>query len=93
MRYKDGESFEDWLERVRIYEYGIALQRIANGEVAEVVLEEMAGKIVKKGLHPILMAIRSAPTNYDVEEGRRRYSEAIKGKGASSDHVVEDTNK
>ena len=39
------ESYDKWVERVRIFEYGIALQKIANGQDADHVMEDMSKRI------------------------------------------------
>ena len=93
MKYEPGEDYAKWLERVRMYEYGVALQQIASGEPAEEVLEKMSKRMVQKGLHPILKAIQDIPTNYNVEEGRRQYEEKMKARGPVADHVVEDKHE
>jgi glutamyl-tRNA reductase len=93
MKYEPGEDYAKWLERVRMYEYGVALQQIALGEPAEEVLEKMSKRMVQKGLHPILKAIQDKPTNYNAEEARQRYEENMKTRGPVADHVVEDKNE
>jgi glutamyl-tRNA reductase len=91
MRYNDEESYEQWIERVRQYEYGRSLQRVANGEPIEQVLEEMSRRIVDKSLYPILKTIRNVPTNYDAEKSRKAYEETYLNKHKPvADHVVDD---
>ena len=63
MKYNPNESYEQWLERVRQLEYGIALQRIAKGDTVEEVMEDMSRRIIEKTLYPILKALRDIPTN------------------------------
>lgn len=90
MKYEKGENFEEWLDRVRQYEHGLALQRIANKEPVEKVLAEMGRRIIEKGMHPIYMAFREPDTNYNAEESRRQYEEKMKNVGPKPDHVQED---
>ena len=51
-RYPD-ESYESWCQRVRLYEHGLALQRLAKGEAIEIIMQDMARRIEEKLLHPL----------------------------------------
>jgi glutamyl-tRNA reductase len=75
LKYNPSESYKQWMERVRLFEYEVALQQIAKGEPADKVLAEMSKRIVQKGLHPILTALKEPKTNYNVEEERKKYEE------------------
>ena len=76
MRMKPDESKEDWAKRVQQYEYGRALQRIAQGDPIEQVLEDMSKRITQKLLHPVIQDIKDGnKTEFDAEENRRRYKE------------------
>lgn len=91
MKYNPEESYEQWLERVRQLEYGIALQRIAKGDTVEEVMEDMSRRIMEKTLYPILKALRDIPTNYDVEKSKQTYKENYLNKTKPvADHVVDD---
>jgi len=91
MKYNPEESYEQWLERVRQLEYGIALQRIAKGDTVEEVMEDMSRRIIEKSLYPILKALRDIPTNYDVEKSKQTYKENYLNKTKPvADHVVND---
>ena len=91
MKYNPKESYEQWLERVRQLEYGIALQRIAKGDTVEEVMEDMSRRIIEKTLYPILKALRDIPTNYDVEKSKQTYKENYLNKTKPvADHVVDD---
>ena len=57
MRY-NGESFEEWSEKVTAFELEQANKRIEKGENVEVVMEEMSKSIIKKLLYPILKIIK-----------------------------------
>jgi glutamyl-tRNA reductase len=90
MKYREGESFDDWANRVSMFEKGHALQRIANGDPIEEVLEDMSRRIISKLLHPIHKTIaESTPktTPEQLAESRRRYEEIMKNVGQAADHV------
>jgi len=90
MKYREGESFDDWANRVSMFEKGHALQRIANGEPVELVLEDMSRRITSKLLHPIHKTIaESVPTTTpeQLAESRQRYEEIMKSVGHAADHV------
>lgn len=90
MRPKDNESYESWAERVRMFEQGRALQRIAQGEDVNLVMEDMARRIVDKMLHPIYRELQIVnPIN--LEESRRTYREKMDRVGPAADHVEVDT--
>jgi glutamyl-tRNA reductase len=76
LKYDPNEPYEKWIERVRIFEYGRALQRIAGGDSIELVMEEMSRKITDKMLHPILMSIKTPmPTKEEIQKSREKYEE------------------
>jgi glutamyl-tRNA reductase len=90
MKYREGESFDDWANRVSMFEKGHALQRIANGEPIEQVLEDMSRRITSKLLHPIHKTItESVPktTPEQLAESKQRYEEMMKSVGQAADHV------
>ena len=90
MKYREGESFDDWANRVSMFEKGHALQRIANGEPIELVLEDMSRRITSKLLHPIHKTIaESVPktTPEQLVESRQRYEEIMKNVGKAADQV------
>jgi glutamyl-tRNA reductase len=77
MKYSN-ETYEDWAEKVRMFELGYALQRIANGEPADLVLETMSIRITDKMLHPLHQAIKESVvpmTDAELEEHRKQYAE------------------
>jgi len=53
MKPNPDESYEYWCQRVRLYEHGLALQRLAKGENIEVIMQDMARRIEEKLLHPL----------------------------------------
>ena len=90
MTPRPDESYQSWAERVRMFEHGRAMQRIAQGEDVNVVMEDMARRIVDKMLHPIYRALHAIP-EMDLEESRRTYTETMAKVGPAADHVVVDT--
>jgi glutamyl-tRNA reductase len=89
MKPRDGEKYEEWLERARMYEHGVALQKIAQGNDPEEVMKEMSRRLMEKALHPIFKAIReSAGSDYDPEKSRKEYEEKyLKDHKPVADHV------
>jgi glutamyl-tRNA reductase len=88
MKHEPNESFEKWAERVRMFEQGLAMQRIAKGEPTDRVLEDMARRIVEKLLHPVIKSLMPAPASAEeVEKGKQKYNEIMKNVGLKSDHV------
>lgn len=92
MKPKEGESFESWAARARMYEQGVAMQKIAQGEDPEKVLEELSRRLLDKLLHPIYKEIReSCITAYDSDVAKREYEEKyLKNYTPVADHVAED---
>ena len=90
MTPRPDESYQSWAERVRMFEHGRAMQRIAQGEDINVVMEDMARRIVDKMLHPIYRALHVVP-EMDLEESRRTYHETMARVGPAADHVEVDT--
>jgi glutamyl-tRNA reductase len=91
MRIKPGESFESWAARVQQYEYGYALQSIAEGHNIDEVFESMAKRIQQKLMHPVIVALKNKPVEFDSEASKKAYKEAYLNKnGPKSDHVSED---
>jgi hypothetical protein len=91
MRIKPGESFENWATRVQQYEYGYALQRLAEGQDINVVFEAMAMRIQQKLMHPVFTALRNKTIEIDLTASKKAYEEAyLKKNGPKSDHVTED---
>ena len=90
MKPRPDESYQSWADRVRMFEHGRAMQRIAQGEDVNVVMDDMARRIVDKMLHPIYRALHVVP-EMDLEESRRTYMETMVKVGPAADHVVVDT--
>ena len=53
MKPNPDESYESWCQRVKMYEHGFALQRLAKGENIEIIMEDMSRRIEEKLLHPL----------------------------------------
>jgi len=91
MRIKSGESKEDWAKRVQQYEYGRALQRIAQGDLVEQVLDDMSKRITQKLLHSFIQDIKDGNrTEFDVEASRQRYKEVYLDKNSPKADQVSD---
>lgn len=92
IRIQPDETFEEWVERVRKFEYGFALQQIALGEDPTKVMEEMAKRMAQKIMHPVYKAIKdSSVITIDLEESRKQYEENYLSKvKPRADHVSDD---
>lgn len=86
MKPYDNESYESWAERVRMFEHGRALQKIAQGEDVNVVMDDMARRIIDKMLHPIYKELKKIEST-DLSESRQAYMEKMSRVGPSADHV------
>ena len=76
MKPFENETYESWVNRVRMFEHGKAMQRIAMGENTEEVMEDMARRIMEKMLHPVYKEIQQQHTKaYDSEKSRKDYEE------------------
>lgn len=88
MKPLPNESYEDWANRATMFEKGRALQRIAQGELPETVIEEMSRRLTDKLLHPVFKAIReSSISDYDTNESKDRYNQAMKYHAPVADHI------
>jgi glutamyl-tRNA reductase len=91
MKYDTNEEYDLWVERVRVHECNIALERIAKGEPADQVMEQMSRRISSKCLHPYFQKLNEhAVKQYqeqDSEEANHRYLEKF---GPVADHVLRD---
>jgi glutamyl-tRNA reductase len=75
MKPNPGESYESWVERVRMFEHGVALQDIAQGKDVDQVLERMSRRIMDKLLHPIYNSIRASIKTEDQTISKKSYEE------------------
>ena len=92
IRIKPDETFEEWVDRVRKYEYGFALQRIATGDDPFKVMEDMSKRMAQKIMYPVYTAIKnSGVISIDMEESKKRYKENYLDRVSPvADHVVDD---
>jgi len=92
IRIKPDETFEEWVDRVRKYEYGFALQRIATGDDSFKIIEDMSKRMSQKIMHPVYKVIKdSSVLSIDMEESKKRYKENYLDKVSPvADHVLDD---
>jgi glutamyl-tRNA reductase len=94
MRIEPDETYESWAKRVQMYEYGVALQQVAQGKDIDEVLEQMASRISQKMLHPIIKALQESKIDdKEVKASKQAYEENyLKRYGPKADHILDDTN-
>lgn len=64
-----------------------ALRRVKNGLDPNIAAEEMANRITKKILHPIIKSLKETP-DFDVSASRKEYEEYyIKRMKPTADHM------
>jgi glutamyl-tRNA reductase len=92
MRKGENESYEDWLERIDLFERGVALQRLAKGEDRDVVLEDFSKRITNKIKHALFEVIKnSMVVKFDVEQSRKDYENNFLSKREFvADHVSDE---
>jgi len=92
IKIKPDEPFEEWVDRVRKYEYGFALQRIATGDDPFKVMEDMSKRMVQKMMYPVYTAIKnSRGISIDMKESKKKYKENYLDRVSPvADHVVND---
>jgi hypothetical protein len=75
-----------------MFENGHALQRLANGEDIDKVLEDMARRITEKLIHPIIKEIdKMVVDDYDPVASKKRYEENYLQKfGPKPDHILDE---
>jgi glutamyl-tRNA reductase len=85
------ETYEEWTDRVRLFELDHAHKELAKGVPIDEVLEWMGKRINQKLLHPVLAAIRSQPQEFDLEANKKAYKEAYLDKNSPKpDHLTDD---
>lgn len=89
MRKRDEESYKSWADRVAMYEKGVALQKLAEGEPLEKVMEDMSRRITQKLLHPVIQVIKESNVKtYDIEASKKQYEESyLNIRKPVADHV------
>jgi glutamyl-tRNA reductase len=91
MRPRPDESYAEWVERARAYELAEAMKEIANGADVNLVMEAMSARLMRKLIHPLLVAVReNAKTEFDPVANRTAYFENMKHRGPAADHVEEE---
>lgn len=91
MRIKPNESFEEWAERVQMFELGRAKKELARGVSIEEVLDQMGKRINQKLMHPIFTAIREHKEPFDIDASRKAYEESyLKKNSPKPDHLTDD---
>ena len=92
MKRLPDETFESWANRVRTYEYGVALQKVATGVEVDLVMEDMGRRIVEKLKFFIINELKeAAAVVYDPVESQRIYREGYLEKTPpAADHVTKD---
>lgn len=80
----------EWVEYSRKLELELALKRFKKGKDPSVVMNEFSHRLIKKLLHPIIMATKSMPSTYDSERSQRDYKENYHDNvGPKPDHVTD----
>jgi hypothetical protein len=92
MRRLENESYNTWVERVRLFEHGHALQRVAKGEDSETIIEEMSIRMMDKLMNPVYKIIRdTGRKTFDVEKSKKDYYDKYLSKHkAKPDHILDD---
>ena len=91
MKRLPDETFESWAHRVRIYEYGVALKKVATGMDVNLVMEDMGRRIVDKLKHHVIAVMKEQfQVTYDPVESQRMYREEyLERKPPAPDHMTE----
>jgi glutamyl-tRNA reductase len=92
MRKGENESYEDWLERIDLFERGVALQRLAKGEDFNIVLEDFSNRITNKVKHALFEVIKdNMVIEFDAEKSRKDYENSfLKNREFIADHVSDE---
>ena len=93
MKFDPTESYETWVNRIQADEYVRAQKQIAQGVDPNKVIEEFSKRMTQKLLHPILVALRGSPNNYDVDKGKAEYYAKMNIRGPVADHILDDNDK
>jgi glutamyl-tRNA reductase len=67
MRYQPGEDFDQWVQKVGTYEYGIALTQLAQGVPVEDIMNRMSRRIIDKLNHPVFGEIREMIASKQID--------------------------
>lgn len=88
MKQLPGESYEQWVTRVKQYETGRALMELASGVDPEQVLKDTSNRMVNKFQHPVLEAINNIPSDYNSTKSLEQYKTNYQDRfGPKADHI------
>jgi glutamyl-tRNA reductase len=92
IRKQTDETYEQWVERARIFELDNAHKNLKKGMPIDEVLEILANKLTQKIMHPLLTSVKETPDNYNNEESKTAYEKAYLSRRISppADHVTDD---
>ena len=90
LKYNPEEPLETWAAKVEQSELAWAKREIARGADPAVTAERMAGRIIKKMLHPWIKEKTSSAPEYNAEASRQRYEAAfINRTQPPADHITD----
>jgi glutamyl-tRNA reductase len=69
------ESYESWVERVRMFEQGAAMKELALGKPIDQVMEKMAKRIMDKLMHPVYADIKQNIKVENLDTSKQTYKE------------------
>jgi len=67
----------DWAEEARLKALNAALKDIKSGKDVDTVLETMSKSLTAKLMHPVIANIKNTKIDFDIEEHKRTYNEAL----------------
>jgi glutamyl-tRNA reductase len=86
----NNETYHQWVERVRLFEYGLALQRIANGDDQHDILEDFSIRVTNKIMHSFYLELKKRTSIYDEEKSKLKYKQDYLDKNPpKADHVLD----
>ena len=68
---------DDWAEEARLKALNAALKDIKSGKDVDIVIESMSKSLTAKLMHPVIANIKNTKIEFDIEEHRRTYNEAL----------------
>ena len=75
MKQQPDESYESWVERVRMFEQGAAMKELALGKPIDQVMEKMAKRIMDKLMHPVYADIKQNIKVENLDTSKQTYKE------------------
>jgi len=67
----------DWAEEARLKALNAAIKDIKSGKDVDIVIETMSKSLTAKLMHPVIANIKDTKLEFNVEEHRRKYNEAL----------------